>query len=136
VNANSKALFAMAGTSPIFSPAASSAPDNWTTGGNRYVITKGQSTVYTKEALAVYAFGPQVDGSLDAIAAHSCNVASVKDDPTNCTAAGAEPSAVAMDPYGRYLYVSNEAGGDVSMYALGDGGVLAPIAGNACRNLD
>lgn len=138
VNANGAALFALSELNSIFSPAASSIPDDWTVSGKRYLITQGGSTVSTShhvetQALAVYAFGPQIDGSLDTIAGNSCDVYSGEDDPGNCVSAGAEPSSAAMDPYGRYFYVANEEGDDVSMYAVGADGKLTEIAGNACN---
>jgi 6-phosphogluconolactonase len=46
-------------------------------------------------------------------------------------AAGGEPSAVAVDPTGSFLYVVNESSGNVSVFAITAGtGVLTAVNGS------
>jgi 6-phosphogluconolactonase (cycloisomerase 2 family) len=48
-------------------------------------------------------------------------------DPTTICKTGKNPTAVALDPSGRHLYVMNETD-SISVFAIGPGGVLSPVA--------
>jgi 6-phosphogluconolactonase (cycloisomerase 2 family) len=46
------------------------------------------------------------------------------------------PSGIAADPTGNYLYVANEPSNTLSQYTIGTGGQLTAIAGNPATGLD
>ncbi len=82
---------------------------------------------YLGSDVSMYAIG--ADGTLNPVMGSACaGVTSV----SNCVAAGFHPTSVTVDPTGRYVYVANSDGNDVSMFTIGTGGALNPVAGSNC----
>jgi 6-phosphogluconolactonase len=50
--------------------------------------------------------------------------------PDSPFAAGAAPSGVAVDPAGKFVYVTNAGANTVSAYSIGANGALTPIEGS------
>ncbi len=69
----------------------------------------------------------QVSGALAAVAAGPCGTTP---DPHNCIGAGTVASAIAVDPLGRYVYVTNHDSNNVSAYTIGAGTALAQVSGS------
>ncbi|MDN5865651.1 MAG: lactonase family protein, partial [Gammaproteobacteria bacterium] len=67
-------------------------------------------------------------GALTGISANACSGATA----TNCFAAGSTPERLAIDPTGRFVYVSNNGGNNVSLWTIGSAGGLIPVAHSAC----
>ncbi len=117
VNARGLAFYDLLPASPIFSPTLAAAPAAftsgfWTVGGERYafVANSGGDDVSAWRL-------DRHNGSLDAVGTA----------PT-----GRLPRGGAVDPTGHYLYVPNFSGGNVSVWTIGNGGSLTPVAGNPC----
>jgi DNA-binding beta-propeller fold protein YncE len=75
---------------------------------------------------SVSAFSIGSDGTLTPIV---CSPAS------NCqTLAGTTPQALAIDPTGRFLYVTGSGGSTISVFSIGSDGTLTPIACSPSSN--
>jgi DNA-binding beta-propeller fold protein YncE len=86
-------------------------------GGHLYVANAGSPT-------DVWEFSIGSGGALSALC----------DPATNCPATASSAFAAAVDPSGRYLYVPNDGANSVSVYSIGAGGALTPVACSPASN--
>jgi 6-phosphogluconolactonase (cycloisomerase 2 family) len=109
--------------------------------GNGYVVTQGGRptavAVDSSGRLALVTQATSAGSVSNVVSVYTVNSRSGALAPASTVSAGIDPSAIAIDQAGRYVFVANYTSNDVSAYALDrNGGTLRPIpcVGATCNN--
>jgi 6-phosphogluconolactonase (cycloisomerase 2 family) len=109
--------------------------------GSGYVVTQGARptavAVDPSGRIALVTQATSASSSSNVVSVYSVNSRTGVLVPSSTVSAGIDPSAIAIDPAGRYAFVANYTSNDVSAYALdGNSGTLRPVpcVGATCNN--
>lgn len=135
INADGAGIFALQGDAPIYLPALAAAPADWTVAGRRFVyVSQGLVPgVDTSNLISAYvqdgagALVPVTGGGAGACATASLPLA---EDPLSCFPGPGDPSAIAVDPRGRFAFVLGSSSETVSAQVIDPAtGALTPAPG-------